>query len=88
MNVAEEVRVIRTVCRIGDGTPDDPMRMVVSYWTLDGKLIAEMSVNDDPYSPQTNPIEISGHEIYQAIMRGVNTAINRVHAATDDNSEE
>lgn len=51
MNVAEEVRVIRTVCRIGDGTPDDPMRMVVSYWTLDGKLIAEMSVNDDPYSP-------------------------------------
>lgn len=51
MNVAEEVRVIRTVCRIGDGTPDDPMRMVASYWTLDGKLIAEMSVNDDPYSP-------------------------------------
>lgn len=48
MILAEEIKIIRTVYNAGAGTPDDPMRMMVGYWTLDGKLIAEMNANDDP----------------------------------------
>lgn len=47
MNVEEHktvelIQVIRTRMAIrGQGTSDDPQRVVTQYWTLDGKLLAE-----------------------------------------------
>lgn len=45
------VNVIRSVHPVGTGTPDDPIRMVVQYWSFGGDLLAELDFNDDPYSP-------------------------------------
>jgi len=41
---AEVIQVIRTESLKGSGTPEDPFRIVVQYWSFDGKLLAE---NDD-----------------------------------------
>ncbi|MBQ8297679.1 MAG: carboxypeptidase [Ruminococcus sp.] len=38
---AEVVQVIKTRTIVGTGTENDPVREVVQYWDLDGKLIAE-----------------------------------------------
>ena len=36
------INVIRTTLkRRGEGTEDDPVRMIVQYWTLDGELLFE-----------------------------------------------
>lgn len=48
---ARVVEIIRTVHVVGDGTAANPMQLEVSYWTKDGKLIAEMGFNDDPMNP-------------------------------------
>lgn len=37
---AEEIRVIRTKARIGDGTEENPNRYANAYWSLEGELLA------------------------------------------------
>lgn len=37
----EVVQVIRVVFTRGRGTPEDPVRLVKAYYTLDGKPLAE-----------------------------------------------
>lgn len=48
---AQIIEVIRVVNDTGTGTPDDPVRTEVSYWTKDGTLLVRMDINDDPASP-------------------------------------
>ena len=48
---AQMVEVIRIVRTVGTGSDEDPIRKLTSYWTPNGKKIAEMDFNDDPYSP-------------------------------------
>lgn len=51
METTSIVSIIRSVRTIGAGVPDDPVRTIVQYWSLNGELLAERSINDDPYSP-------------------------------------
>ena len=45
--VAHTVTLIRTrLLARGEGTPDDPKRVVEQFWTADGKLVVEK----DPFS--------------------------------------
>lgn len=46
MNTAQVIQVIKTdLLRRGEGkSADDPVRMIIQYWTMDGKLLWE----DDP----------------------------------------
>ncbi|KKL64167.1 hypothetical protein LCGC14_2167770 [marine sediment metagenome] len=37
---AEVIRVIHTNVTIGKGTPEDPIRLVQQYWSLEGILLA------------------------------------------------
>jgi hypothetical protein len=40
---AKVIQVIETTLfRKGAGTPESPLRCVTQYWTLDGKLLAEV----------------------------------------------
>lgn len=48
---AKVVEVIRCVSEMGTGKDGDPYRTIVFYWSKNGKLIASMDINDDPYSP-------------------------------------
>ena len=38
---AEVIQVIRTTATIGKGNEEDPCRIVIQYWSLEGKLLAE-----------------------------------------------
>ena len=42
---ARVIQVIETTALAGNGTPDDPCRTKVQYWSLDGDKLAE----NDPY---------------------------------------
>lgn len=39
----QEVEVLQLICtkllRLGNGTPDDPIRIITQYWTMDGDLV-------------------------------------------------
>lgn len=39
---AKVIQVIETKSLMGNGSENDPVRIVVQYWTLDGKLIATL----------------------------------------------
>lgn len=41
---ARVIKVIETKCTRGDGTSADPVRTVYQYWSVDGKLLAEMTM--------------------------------------------
>lgn len=43
------VEVIRTVEKKGNGTEDDPMRFVVTYWTKKGDMLCKIdpAINAD-----------------------------------------
>lgn len=41
VNAAKVIQVIEIHEIRGDGTPDDPARMATSYWSMDGKQLAE-----------------------------------------------
>ncbi|MFD2116390.1 carboxypeptidase [Paenibacillus yanchengensis] len=38
---ARVIRVIETKAARGLGTEEDPMRVVIQYWSFDGRLLAE-----------------------------------------------
>lgn len=42
---AKVIQVVETQAAIGDGTENDPVRLVIEYWSLDGKKLA----TNDPY---------------------------------------
>lgn len=45
---ASVIQVIQTnILRRGKGVENDPIRVITQYWSLDGRLLAEV----DPYSP-------------------------------------
>ena len=48
------VEVMMAVRLRGDGTEEYPMRTVVSYYRLDGKLIAEIDPCNDEELPEVN----------------------------------
>lgn len=41
VRAAEVIQVVRTVALRGHGTPDDLVREVTQYWSLEGQLLAE-----------------------------------------------
>ena len=47
-NSARVIRVIETTSLRGDGTEDNPDRIVRQYWNFKGKLLAE----NDPYAKE------------------------------------
>lgn len=38
---AKAIQVIETLCVRGAGTEESPVRTVVQYWSMEGKLLAE-----------------------------------------------
>lgn len=48
---AQVISVIRTESRAGAGTEEDPNRIVVHYWSLDGSLLA----TQDPFIQDALP---------------------------------
>jgi hypothetical protein len=53
---ARIIRVIVTELEVrGRGTKDDPRRRVRQYWSLDGKLLAEVDPWSNNVSPFTEP---------------------------------
>lgn len=38
---AKVIQVIRTTAMRGKGNEDDPCRIVIQYWSLDGEMLAE-----------------------------------------------
>ena len=38
---AKVIQVIETTALRGSGTNEDPSRIVIQYWSLEGKLLAE-----------------------------------------------
>ena len=44
---AKVVSVIQVGAKIGTGTKEDPVRKVIQYWDLDGKLLAERDLLND-----------------------------------------
>jgi hypothetical protein len=54
-NSVELMQVIRTTLTLrGDGTPEDPYRRIVQYWSTDGELLAEGDryIINQPNQPQ------------------------------------
>ena len=46
---AKVIQVIETKAAKGDGTLEQPSRMITQYWSLDGELLAEKdSIKDEP----------------------------------------
>lgn len=39
--IAELIEVIHTIATRGDGTKENPIRLVHQYWSKDGELLAE-----------------------------------------------
>lgn len=46
-NSARVIEVIETKSCRGNGTQDDPIRIVTQYWSLEGKMLAEKDVIND-----------------------------------------
>lgn len=53
--LARTISVIETKTTIGNGTPEDPVRVVVQYWHLDGTPVSQPI---DSASSVINSIEI------------------------------
>ncbi len=47
------IKVIETISKKGNGTKKDPVRYIVQYWSLKGKLIAEHDTIEDGYFDST-----------------------------------
>ena len=45
--------IVTELERRGKGTPEDPVRRVRQFWSLEGKLLAEVDPCDDRVSPFT-----------------------------------
>lgn len=50
---AEVVQVIRIRTKRGTGLKNDPVRIVVQYWDLEGRFLTE----DDPFCPSIITVE-------------------------------
>lgn len=50
---AEVVQVIRIRTKRGTGSKNDPVRIVVQYWDLEGRFLTE----DDPFCPSVITVE-------------------------------
>ena len=50
---AKTVTVIKTVTVVGNGTEENPVRRVVEYWTLDGRLLCSTNDDSDYYEQST-----------------------------------
>lgn len=44
-DAAKVIQVVETRAVIGNGTENDPTRLIIEYWSLDGKKLA----TNDPY---------------------------------------
>lgn len=52
LDSAKVIQVIQTVTAKGNGTEQNPNRLVTEYWSLDGKRLA---VNDPLYEADVTP---------------------------------
>lgn len=52
--LAEVVQVIHVLATRGDGTDENPIRLVRQFWSLDGTLLAESDVDS------SEPLRFSG----------------------------
>lgn len=79
MTAAAVVPVIRTEHRAGRGTPDDPARMVTSYWSLEGALLwaddpeGALLWADDPCTPAPATRRPTRYEVAAALASGDST---------------
>ena len=54
MDTVEIVKLIKTtLLRRGNGTPENPIRVITQYWDFDGEIILEQ----DPFNEQTGNFE-------------------------------
>jgi hypothetical protein len=44
---AEVIQVIKTVSIRGKGTKEDPVREIITYWSLDGEWLAERDMLEE-----------------------------------------
>ena len=53
IDVARVIQVIETRSCRGDGTQENPCRIVIQYWSLEGKMLAEKdSYNENDDKPK------------------------------------
>lgn len=61
MNTCRVIQVIETtLLRRGRGTPEDPLRIITQYWSLDGELLWEKDPQFSKDAPQTNDVQGRG----------------------------
>ncbi len=47
VNKAELIEVIKTDSVCGKGTEESPVRVIIEYWSLEGKLLARVDTFDE-----------------------------------------
>jgi hypothetical protein len=52
MNRWKLIQVIVSESERGEGTPNNPVRLINQFWSVDGRLLAEA----DPMSPDTHSL--------------------------------
>lgn len=56
MDTCRKIEVIETtLTRRGKGSGNDPVRVITQYWSLDGKLLAEVDPINQAVQPETMP---------------------------------
>jgi hypothetical protein len=53
MEKARVIKVIETVSKKGNGTKKDPVRYVIQYWDLNGKLLSTHDTINEGYFDET-----------------------------------
>lgn len=76
---ARIIQVIETVSLAGDGTEAHPVYELHQYWSLDGKLLAESSLNEN----QQNPGTFSTKQLLQELTKRDDVKISE-HRMTND----
>lgn len=52
MDTVRVMQVIETtLLRRGKGVPDDPIRIITQYWSMDGQLIVEIDSHEQTRRP-------------------------------------
>ncbi len=47
VNTVELIEVIKTESVCGKGTEEDPVRVVIEYWSLEGELLARVDTYEE-----------------------------------------
>ena len=65
-NDVRVMKVIRVICRKGNGTSENPVRFVYQYWDFKGNLLAEYDKwKTDNYLEETKSSAVSDTKSYE-----------------------